>query len=85
MDLGIVGWIVVGFLAGALSGAPVPGTAARGCLSTILVGVVGGIIGGYLSRALAIGDPSGLLGAIVIAFVGAVMVRLFLESVSRRP
>jgi hypothetical protein len=30
------------------------------------------------------GDPSGLLGAIVIAFVGAVIVRLFLESVNRR-
>ena len=84
MDLGIVGWIVVGFLAGALSAAVVPGTAARGCLSTILVGVLGGILGGYLSRALSIGDPNGFLGAIVIAFVGAVIVRLFLESVSRR-
>ena len=84
MDLGIVGWIFVGFVAGALSAIVVPGSAARGCLSTILVGILGGVLGGYLSRTLAIGDPSGLIGAIVVAFVGAVIVRLFLESVSRR-
>jgi uncharacterized membrane protein YeaQ/YmgE (transglycosylase-associated protein family) len=83
MDLGLLGWIVVGLVAGGLSAAVVPGRAARGCLSTILVGVLGGILGGFLARQLAIGDPSGLLGAIVIAFVGAVIVRLFLESVSR--
>jgi uncharacterized membrane protein YeaQ/YmgE (transglycosylase-associated protein family) len=41
VDLNLVGWIVVGFVAGALSAAVVPGRAARGCLSTILVGVLG--------------------------------------------
>jgi uncharacterized membrane protein YeaQ/YmgE (transglycosylase-associated protein family) len=84
MDLGIVGWIVVGFVAGALSAAVVPGRAARSCLSTILIGVLGGLLGGYLARALDIGDPNGLLGAIVVAFVGAVIVRLLIESVTRR-
>ena len=84
MDLGIVGWIVVGFVAGALSAAVVPGRTARGCLSTILVGVLGGILGGFLARELGIGDPSGLLGAIVVAFVGAVIVRFLLEAIARR-
>ena len=84
LDLGIVGWIVVGFIAGALSAAVVPGRAARGCLSTILVGVLGGILGGFLARELAIGDPNGFLGAVVVAFVGAVIVRYLLEAVARR-
>ena len=84
MELSVVGWIIVGFLAGALSAAVVPGRAARGCLSTILVGVLGGILGGFLSRELSLGDPSGFIGAIVVAFVGAVIVRLVLESVARR-
>jgi uncharacterized membrane protein YeaQ/YmgE (transglycosylase-associated protein family) len=83
MDLSLVGWIVVGFVAGALSAAVVPGRAARGCLSTILVGVLGGILGGFLARELGIGDPSGFLGAIVVAFVGAVIVRFLLEAISR--
>ena len=84
MELSIVGWVVVGFIAGALSSVVVPGRAARGCLSTILVGVLGGILGGFLARELEIGDPSGFLGAIVVAFVGAVIVRLLLEGVARR-
>jgi uncharacterized membrane protein YeaQ/YmgE (transglycosylase-associated protein family) len=83
VDLSLVGWIVVGFIAGALSAAVVPGRAARGCLSTILVGVLGGLLGGFLARELAIGDPSGFLGAIVVAFVGAVIVRFLLEAISR--
>lgn len=82
--MSLVGWIVVGFLAGALSAAVVPGRAARGCLSTVLVGVLGGILGGFLARELEVGDPSGFLGAVVVAFVGAVIVRLLLESVARR-
>ncbi len=46
----VVGWIIVGFIAGALSAAVVPGRAARGCLSTTLVGVLGGILGGSRRR-----------------------------------
>ena len=84
MELSIVGWVVVGFIAGALSAAVVPGRAARGCLSTVLVGVLGGILGGFLARELAIGDPNGFLGAVVVAFVGAVIVRYLLEAVARR-
>ncbi|HEU0237517.1 MAG TPA: GlsB/YeaQ/YmgE family stress response membrane protein [Candidatus Limnocylindrales bacterium] len=72
----VLGWLVVGFIAGWLSGMVVPGRSARGCLPNILVGVLGAIVGGYLARELRIGDPSGFLGAVVVAFVGAVVVRL---------
>jgi uncharacterized membrane protein YeaQ/YmgE (transglycosylase-associated protein family) len=81
-----VGWVLVGFLAGWLSGMVVPGRAARGCLPNILVGVLGALLGGWLARELRIGDPSGFLGAVVIAFVGAVLVRFAISSLedSRR-
>lgn len=82
MQLDILGWLVVGILAGILSGLVVPGKSARGCLPNLLVGILGGIIGGFLSRELRIGDPGGLLGAIVIAFVGAVIVRLVIGAVA---
>jgi uncharacterized membrane protein YeaQ/YmgE (transglycosylase-associated protein family) len=71
-----VGWLVVGLLAGWLSGLVVPGSSARGCLPNILVGILGAIVGGYLAREFRFGDPSGFLGAVVVAFVGAVVVRL---------
>ncbi len=82
MELDILGWLVVGILAGILSGLVVPGKSARGCLPNLLVGILGGIIGCFLSRELRIGDPGGLLGAIVIAFVGAVIVRLVIGAVA---
>lgn len=82
MDMNVLGWIIVGFLAGALSGAVVPGRSARGCLPNVLVGVLGGLLGGYLARELGFGDASGFIGAVVVAFVGAVIVRLVLESIA---
>ncbi len=82
LDMDLVGWIVVGFIAGGLSGLLVPWRAARGCLANILVGVLGGIVGGWLGRQLAFGDPRGFLAAVVVALVGAVVVRLVLEALA---
>jgi uncharacterized membrane protein YeaQ/YmgE (transglycosylase-associated protein family) len=81
MDL--VGWLVVGLIAGWLSGLVVRGSTARGCLPNILVGVLGGIVGGWLARELELGDPRGFLGAVALAFVGAVVVRFLLGLIQR--
>ena len=47
LDMDLVGWIVVGFIAGFLSGMVVRNRSARGCLPNILIGVLGGLLGGY--------------------------------------
>jgi uncharacterized membrane protein YeaQ/YmgE (transglycosylase-associated protein family) len=79
-------WIVIGLLAGALSGLVVPGTTARGCLPYILVGILGAIVGGFIFRELRLGDPSGFFGALLVAFVGAVVVRMLVGLANgRRP
>ena len=83
MDLGLFGWIFVGFVAGSISGWFVKDRTVSGCLPTILVGVVGGILGGWLSRELGLGEVEGLLGAILFATVGSVLVRLILQAVRR--
>ena len=41
MEMGIIGWIVVGLIAGAISGALLGGTTARGCLPNVVVGILG--------------------------------------------
>ena len=41
-DLGIIGWIIIGFLAGALSGLVVRDRTPGGCLANILIGILGG-------------------------------------------
>lgn len=82
--MGIIGWIVIGFIAGSISGWIVGDRTARGCLPKILVGIVGGIVGGWLSRELGFGDVQGFLGAIVFASVGAILVRLILRALENR-
>ena len=84
MDMGLIGWIVIGFIAGSISGWIVGDRTARGCLPKILVGIVGGIIGGWLSRELGFGDVEGFFGAIIFASVGAILVRIVLRALERR-
>ena len=81
MDLGFFGWIIVGLIAGSVSGWFVGSRSVQGCLPTIIVGVVGGVIGGWLSGALGFGRVEGLLGALAFATVGSILVRLVLRAV----
>lgn len=83
-ELGIIGWIIVGFLAGALSGMVVGDRSPGGCLPNILIGILGGIVGGFLARELfGVEQVFGWIGAFVVAFVGAVIVRYLLELTRR--
>jgi uncharacterized membrane protein YeaQ/YmgE (transglycosylase-associated protein family) len=84
-DLGIVGWIIIGFLAGALSGLVVRDRTAGGCLANILIGVLGGLVGGFLAKQL-FGENQiyGWIGALVVAFIGAVIVRWLLALTGPR-
>jgi uncharacterized membrane protein YeaQ/YmgE (transglycosylase-associated protein family) len=82
MDLGLFGWIVLGFLAGALSGAVVGGRTARGCLPNIVVGVLGALLGGWLARQMGFDQISGFLAAIIVAVGGSIVVRIILEALS---
>ncbi len=84
-ELGIFGWIIIGLIAGALAGAFVPGRQRMGCIGTMLVGIVGGLIGGFLwVNVLGQDEASGWLGALVLATVGSIIVLLVLRTVSRR-
>ena len=75
-------WIILGFIAGALSGAVVGGRTARGCLPNIVIGVLGAIVGGWLAQQLGFERGPGFIAAIVVAVIGAIVVRVILEAVS---
>lgn len=81
MDMNIIGWIVIGFLAGSISGWFVGVRSAQGCLPTILVGIVGAIIGGWLSSELGFGSVQGFIAALIFATLGAVLVRIVLRAI----
>jgi uncharacterized membrane protein YeaQ/YmgE (transglycosylase-associated protein family) len=83
--IGPIGWIVVGFLAGALSGLVFRNRTARGCLPNILIGIVGGLIGGYIAEnVLNMDRTTTWLGALFVAFIGAVIVRFLIGLTERR-
>ena len=84
--MGILSWIVVGLIAGWLAGLVVKG-GGYGCIGDIVVGVVGGVLGGWLATYfLHMGDPvSGInIQSIVVAFVGAVIFVVALRVITGR-
>ena len=84
-ELGFFGWIIIGLLAGAIAGAFVPGRQRYGCLGTMLIGIAGGLIGGWLwVNLLGQSEASGWLGALVIATLGAALVIMVLRSMGGR-
>ena len=82
LEMGLIGWIVVGFLAGAISGALLGGRSARGCLPNVVVGILGGIVGGWLARQMGVDPTQGFSAAVVVAVFGALVVRLVLNALS---
>jgi len=69
---GVIGWLLIGLLAGWLSGKVVRGK-GFGCLGNTLLGLIGAVVGGWLFEQLHI-ETFGFLGSLAAATVGAVVV-----------
>ncbi len=57
--MGIVAWIVLGLVAGALAKFVMPGDQRGGCLMTTLLGIVGALVGGFVGQSLGYGGVQG--------------------------
>ncbi len=55
--MGIIGWILLGIVGGVIAKALLPGNDPGGLIVTIIIGIVGALLGGFLARALGLGDP----------------------------
>jgi uncharacterized membrane protein YeaQ/YmgE (transglycosylase-associated protein family) len=83
---GIIMWIVIGALAGWI-GSKIMGTDARqGGLANIVVGVIGAILGGFVTRALFGDSPgnNGFIASFFVALLGAVIVIAAYKALFRR-
>jgi uncharacterized membrane protein YeaQ/YmgE (transglycosylase-associated protein family) len=78
---GIIGWIVVGLIAGFLASLLMRG-GGYGIVGDVIVGIVGAFIGGWLFSLLGIGGTAGIIGSIIIAFIGACILIALLRAVS---
>jgi uncharacterized membrane protein YeaQ/YmgE (transglycosylase-associated protein family) len=84
--MGIIGWIVLGLIAGAIAKAILPGDDPGGIFVTMLIGIVGAIVGGFIASALGIGDLDEFfdIGTWVIAIAGSLLLLLVYRMVVGR-
>lgn len=75
--MGILSWIVIGLIVGALAKWLMPGPDPGGIFVTILLGIAGAFVGGAIASALGLGSFTGFnVGSLLIA-VGGAMLLLF--------
>lgn len=83
--MGILAWIIFGLIAGVLAKWIMPGPDPGGIFVTILLGVAGALVGGFIGSLLGFGGVSGFtFGSFVTAILGA-MLLLFIYRRMRRP
>lgn len=83
--MGLIGWIVIGGLAGWLAGLIVTPGDRRGCLINILVGVIGAFVGGLLMNLIGrSGAVDFSFRSLGVAFVGSVVFLLVLQALRGR-
>jgi uncharacterized membrane protein YeaQ/YmgE (transglycosylase-associated protein family) len=68
----LIFWIIVGGIAGALAKLIMPGDDPGGIIVTILLGIAGAIVAGFLASLIGIGG-GGLIWSIIIATIGAII------------
>ena len=81
--MGIISWIVLGAIAGFLANMVVGG--GEGVIATIILGIVGAVVGGYIAAAVFHkGDVTGVnVESIVIAVLGAILVLFVYRALAR--
>ena len=83
MGHGIIAWIIIGIVAGFLTGKIMKGS-GFGVLADMVIGLIGALIGGFISSQLGLGGVGehGLIMSIVIAVVGAVILTFLLRLIT---
>ncbi len=83
--MGILAWIVLGLIAGAIGKLLMPGRDPGGIIVTILIGIVGAVIGGFVGSALGMGDVTGVnFWSIVLAVVGSIILLIVYRMAAGR-
>lgn len=82
--MGILSWAVFGLVAGAIARMLVPGSGAGGLVVTVMLGVVGAVVGGFLGTQFGFGEVDGFdVRSFLIAIGGAVVLLAGYRMISR--
>jgi uncharacterized membrane protein YeaQ/YmgE (transglycosylase-associated protein family) len=85
--MGIIGWIILGALAGVIAKAILPGDDPGGIIITPLIGIAGALIAGFIAQAIGFGDPIDEFfdwSTWIAAIIGAIVLLLIYRAVVGR-
>ena len=81
--MAVIGWIVFGVVVGALAKLVMPGRDPGGIIVTMLLGIAGALLGGFLGRAMGLYGPGEAAG-FLMSFLGAVILLILYRMMMRR-
>ena len=83
--MGVLSWLLFGFLAGLIAKLLTPGYDVGGCVVTIVVGIAGAAIGGWIGTQLGFGTIDGFdLRSLALAVLGSILLLLVLRAIRGR-
>jgi len=83
--MGALSWIVFGLLAGLIAKWLTSGSEPKGCIVTIVIGIVGAAIGGWIGTQLGFGTVTGFdIRSLALAVMGSIVLLLILRAVGGR-
>jgi len=82
--MGIFSWIIMGLIVGVLAKFIMPGKDPGGLIVTILLGIAGAFVGGFLGTALGLGPVTGFnMGSILLATGGAIVLLVLYRVIKK--
>ena len=85
LSLGIIGWIIIGGLAGWIGSKIMKTDASQGILLNIVVGIIGGVLGGWLLGAFGVDvDSAGFIFSFLTCLLGACILLFLVKQVTGR-
>ena len=79
--MGIITWIIVGLIAGALGKLIMPGNDPGGFIVTIILGIIGAFVGGFVMYNILGFDQGGFIWSIIVATIGAIILLAIYRAV----
>ena len=86
MITGIILWIIIGAIAGALGKLIMPGDDPGGIIATTLIGIAGAFVGGFITQNVLGMGSGGFIWTVIVATIGAIILLAIYRAVmvSRR-
>ena len=67
-------WVMIGFISGTIAGAVVPGRSPGGWLGAVALGMMAGLVGGWVAKLFGLGNTLTWIGSLSLALIGCIAI-----------